>query len=406
MQKFRYKIIDKQNQVREGEATGDDIQQVGTSLIEQGFTILELNSNGLSLDRLKETNIGGVPFKDKVLFIRQLSFMINAGIPLAQALELSFNQNENAQFKNIIGVILKDVQMGNSFAKSLEKQGKVFDEVVVNLVRAGEESGKLDIILNRVADDLEKKQEFNSKVKGALIYPVVILFAIVIVVLMLLVYMIPQMSQLFADKGSELPLITRIIVSISDFVRGFGGVVTLFGFLAAACSFYYYRRTPSGRLVTDGLLLRLPIFGELVSKAQVASFCRTFSMLLTAGVPMLDALKLVADSTKNKVVGSTIMTVREKVEKGVPLSQPFLTTNVFPPLMGHMIRVGEETGQIDIIIDKVGLQYAKDVDQMASNLNKLMEPLILIVMGVIIAVLAVAVYLPVFQLGSVVSGIK
>lgn len=406
MQKFKYKIVDAQNRVREGETSGDNIQVVGNALIEQGYTILELHKKGISFDKLKETNIGGVPFKDKVIFIRQMSFMINAGIPLAQALEISLNQNQNHTFKNIIEIVLRDVQTGLSFARALEKHAKVFDPVIINLVRAGEESGKLDVILERVADDMEKKQEFNGKVKGALIYPIVIMCAIVVVVVMLLVFMIPEMSKLFEDRNAELPYLTRMIVSVSDFLRGIGGVFTLIIVIASAIALFYYRKTASGRIVTDQFFLKMPIFGQLVSKSQVASFCRTFSMLVSAGVPILDALKLVADSSTNMVFTNTILDIRKKVEKGIPLSQPFLNTNTFPQVMGHMIRVGEETGQMDDIVSKVGIQYAKEVDQMASNLTKLMEPLILIVMGVIIGILAIAVYLPIFSLGTVVSGIK
>lgn len=406
MKKFKYKIVDTKNQTREGEIEGEDINRVSASLQEEGFTILDLSPVGYSFDGLKNINIGGVPFKEKVLFIRQMSFMINAGLALTQALEIAMQQIQNQKFKDVVAQVLKDVQGGLAFSKSMDKHPKIFDNVVRNLIKAGEESGKLDLILERVADDLEKKQEFNSKVKGALIYPVIIIFAIIVVVVMLLLFMIPQMSQLFADRGAELPAPTRAVISASEFLRGLGGVMTLIVLITAVVSYIYYRKTPSGRLVTDGMYLKLPIFGVLISKAQVASFARTFAMLISAGVPILDSLKLVGDSTKNSVFQNAISDARKKVEKGIPLSQPITINPVFPPLVGHMIRVGEETGQVDEVIDKVGGQYAKEVDQMADNLTKLMEPIILIVMGVVIGLLAIAVYLPIFNLGTVVSGIK
>lgn len=399
--------MDNNNQPREGELEGEDIQQIADSLLGQGFTILQLQPvNKLSFEKLKTINVGGVPFKDKVIFIRQMSFMINAGLPLTQALEVAQAQIQNAHFREVVEEILKDVQSGLSLYKALNKHPKVFDTVVRNLIKAGEESGKLDLILERIADDLEKKQEFDGKVKGALIYPIIILLAIVVVMVLLLTFMIPEMSKLF-EGGKSLPLPTQIIVSASKFLtEGLGGMATLMIIIALIISTYYYRKTPSGRIVTDNMLLKVPIFGMLMRKSQIASFARTFSMLISAGVPILDSLKLVSDSTTNYVFRNALEEARTKVEKGVPLSQPVLTNSAFPPMVGNMIRVGEETGKMDEVIAKVGIQYAKEVDQMADNLAKLMEPVILIVMGVMVGILAIAVYLPIFSLGSTLSGIK
>jgi type IV pilus assembly protein PilC len=406
MNKFKYKIIDNSNHPREGEIEGEDIQRVADSLLGQGYTILDLKPAGFSLARLQHINIGGIPFKEKVTFVRQMSFMINAGLPLTQALEIAQSQIQNEQFKEIVAEIIKDVQSGMSLSKSLDRHPKVFDVVVRNLIKAGEESGKLDIIMNRVADDLEQKQEFDGKVKGALIYPIVILIAIAAVVVMLLVYMIPQMSKLFDDRGEALPLPTQIIINASNFLRGPGGLVLLFLIIGLAIAYVYYRKTPSGRLVTDRMFVNMPIFGELIRKSQITSFANTFALLISAGVPILDALSLVAASTTNVVFRNGIEAARKKVEKGIPLSQPIISDSAFPPLVGHMIKVGEETGKIDEVLSKVGTQYKREVDQMADNLTKLMEPVILIVMGIVVGVLAIAVYLPIFSLGATASGIK
>lgn len=403
---FKYKVLDKNNKVREGVIEGEDIQKVGTSLVDQGFYILDLKSKGISAESLKTFNVGGIPFKEKVVFMRQLSFMINAGLPLTQALEIASNQIQNVKFKEIVTHALKDVQSGISMSKAFEKHQKVFGRVAINLIRAGEESGKLDAILERVAEDMEKKQEFDGKVRGALIYPVIILIAIALVIVLLLVYMIPQMQSLFADRDQALPTPTQIVVNASEFTRGWGGGITGIAIIAGVIALIYYRRTPSGRLVTDAALLKMPIFGIFSVKAQVASFARTFSMLIGAGVPILDALKLVADSTTNSVFRKIIEDARKKVEKGVPLSQPILASQTFPPLVGHMLKVGEETGAMDKVVEKVGNQFAREVNQMADNLTKLMEPIILLVMGGIVGVLAIAVYLPIFSLGSVVSGLN
>ncbi len=406
MTKYKYKIIDNSNHPREGEIEGEEIQKVADSLLSQGYTILDLKPSSFSLEKFKNINIGGVPFKEKVIFIRQMSFMINAGLPLTQALEIAASQIQNFKFKEIVGEVLKNVQTGQPLSKSMDKYPKTFDLVVRNLIRAGEESGMLDTILSRVADNLEKKQEFDGKVKGALIYPVIIVIAIAAVVALLLVFMIPQMSKLFDDRGTALPYATQIIVNASNFLRGIGGIFTLFFLITFAVAYSYYRKTPSGRIVTDGLLIKMPIFGDLINKAQISSFASTFSMLIGAGVPILDSLTLVSQSTTNVVFQNSLEEARKKVEKGIPLSQPIINDDVFPPLVGHMIRVGEETGKLDEVVSKVGMQYAREVDQMADNLTKLMEPIILIVMGIVVAILAIAVYLPIFSLGSTVSGIK
>jgi type IV pilus assembly protein PilC len=403
--KFKYRIVDATNRQRSGEVEGENLEKVADNFLSQGFTILELRPVGFNLSKLKNINIGGIPFSEKVIFMRQMSFMINAGLPLTQALEIAKDQINNNTFKEKIDLVLKDVSGGAPMSRAFERQGNTLDVVTRNLLKAGEESGKLDLIMNRVADDMEKKQEFQGKVTGALIYPIVIIFAIIGVVIALLVFMIPQMNKLYEGSSAELPFLTQIILNSSNFLtQGPGGVILLVLTILAAIGFVYYRRTQSGRLVTDRLVLKIPVFGTLIEKSQIASFARTFSMLITAGVPILDALKLVGDSTTNMLFRLEINEARKKVEKGLPLSAPLMNGEAFPMLMGHMVKVGEETGKIDEVVSKVGEQYAKEVDQMANNLSRLMEPIILIVMGIVVGGLALAVYLPVLNLGSAISG--
>jgi len=405
MQKFRYKVADSNNRVRKGEIEGESTEKLADNFLSQGFTILELKPQGINLSSLQSINIGGVPFAEKVVFMRQMSFMINAGLPITQALSIAKEQINNISFKKKIEVVIRDVEGGISLSKALEKQGDLFDAVTKNLIRAGEESGKLDLIMTRVADDMEKRQDFNGKVQGALIYPIVILLAIIGVVIVLMVFMVPEMSKLYEGQGAALPLPTQVIITISNFLtQGWGGIILAAVFVCLIIGFIYYRKTPSGRLVTDKYLIRMPIFGQLISKSQVASFASTFSMLIQAGVPILDSLKLVADSTTNMFFQIEILEARKKVEKGIPLSAPLLNSLAFPPLVGHMTKVGEETGKIDEVLGRVGNQYAKEVDALASNLTRLMEPIILIVMGIVVGGIALAVYLPVLNLGTALSG--
>lgn len=403
--KFKYRIVDTMNRQRSGEIEGESHEQVADSFLSQGFTILELKSSGFNLTKLKNINIGGIPFAEKVIFMRQMSFMINAGLPLTQALEIAKDQITNQTFKDRIDMAIKDVSSGTPLSKAFEKQGDTFDIVTRNLIKAGEESGKLDMIMERIADDMEKKQEFQGKVTGALIYPLVIIVAIIGVVIAMLVFMIPQMSKLYEGSKAKLPFLTQLVVDSSNFLtKGWGGIILGVLLVFGLLGFLYYRRTPSGRLVTDKFILRIPVFGLLIRKSQIASFARTFSMLITAGVPILDALKLVGNSTTNTLFQLEINEARKKVEKGLPLSAPLMHGEAFPVLMGHMVKVGEETGKIDEVIAKVGDQYAKEVDMMASNLSRLMEPIILIAMGIVVGGLALAVYLPVLNLGSAIGG--
>ncbi len=403
--KFKYRIIDTTNRQRAGDIEGESSEQIADSFLSQGFTILELKPHGFNLDKLKSLNVGGIPFKDKVVFMRQMSFMINAGLPLTQALEIAKEQITNNSFREKIDRVIKSVSSGATLSHSFDKEKGTLDFVTTNLLKAGEESGKLDMIMNRVADDMEKKQEFQGKVTGALIYPIVIIIAIIGVVIALLVFMIPQMSKLYAGSKAKLPFLTQIVLDASNFLtQGPGGLILGALVISGVIGFIYYRKTPSGRFVTDKYLLRIPIFGELAKKSQVATFARTFAMLITAGVPILDALKLVGDSTTNMLFKLEIFEARKKVEKGLPLSAPLMNGEAFPILLGHMVKVGEETGKIDEVISKVGEQYAKEVDMMATNLSRLMEPIILISMGFVVGGLALAVYLPVLNLGSAIGG--
>ena len=407
MRKFIYRGVNKDdNRTVGGVIEAETKEEAAEILLDQGVIILDLRDIGLNLEFIQEINIGGIPSKDKMFFMRQLSFMVGSGISLVQALELTVRQIGNKGFRSKMLKVTKEVQSGIPLSKSLENQKELFDKVTVNLIKAGEESGKLELILDRIADNMEKQEEFKSKLQGALIYPIIVVIAIIGVVAALMVFMVPEMSKLYADQGAKLPWVTQVMINISNFLASGPGGVALMGFiLISVLSFLYYRSTPSGRLVTDKLLLKLPVFGELVKKGNVAEFSNTLALLLSAGVPIVDALDLVSQSVSNSFIQEQLIDVKNKVEKGVPLSLLILNnTEAFPELLGHMIRIGEETGKIDEIVSKLGKQYSKEVENMASNINKLLEPLILIVMGLVVGGLAVAVYLPIMNLGSVIAG--
>lgn len=407
MAKFNYKAVKGTKQVT-GSIEAESKEHAAEMLINQDFVILDIKpANFDLLDAIKEINVGGIPSKDKMFFMRQLAFMVSAGIPLIQALELTTNQITNIGFKRQMLLVCKDVESGITLSQALEKRAGLFDKVTLSLINAGEESGKLEMILLRIADDMEKKEDFKSKLQGALIYPIIVIIAIIGVVAALMVFMIPEMSKLYADQGAQLPLATQVIINVSNFLtKGVGGILTLLFIVISVAAFIYYRKTPSGRYVTDKFSLQMPIFGDLIRKSSMAEFSTTFSMLLSAGMPILDALNLVAESIPNTYIREQLINARNNVEKGVPLSLFVLNNdpNAFPSLVGHMIKVGEETGKMDEVLSKLGNQYAKEVDAAASNINKMLEPIILIIMGIVVGGIAVAVYLPVMNLGGIIAG--
>lgn len=405
MNKFFYKGVQGNKKQVKGIIEAETKEEAIEALLNQNIVILQIKSKNIDLSSLMEINIGGIPIKDKMFFIRQLAFMVGAGIPLTQALELATNQITNLGFKKSMIKVKKDVESGIPLSQAIQKKENLFDKVTINLIKAGEESGKLEIILNRIADNMEKTYEFKNKLQGALIYPIIVILAIIGIVILLMVFMVPQMSQLYADQGAQLPLATQIIINISKFLtEQNGGIILLILIISLLISFTYYYRTPSGHLVIDKLLLKIPVIGEVVKKSNAAEFASTFSMLLSAGIPILDALNLVADSTPNTYIKNQIIEAKTKVEKGIPLSLPILNSDGFPEVLGHMIKIGEETGKIDEIIAKVGEQYTKQVESFTNNINKLIEPIILILMGLVVGGLAIAIYLPIINLGSVITG--
>ena len=400
---FNYKVIDQKKQIRYGEIEAENLEQASDFLLSQNLTILQLKKKGIDLETLQKINIGGIPLKEKVTFIRQLAFMVEAGIPLVQALEISREQTNNLYFKDVVKKIKETIEGGSTLSKALSAYTDIFDPLEINLIKAGEESGNLDKILTRVTDELEKKADFQARVQGALMYPAIVLIIIIVVVILLMTSMIPQMSELYESMNLELPLATQIVVNISKFITSWGGIVLLVAILFAFGSLFYYYSTPSGKKVLDKLVLKIPIAGEIIGKSQVVSFANTFSMLLNAGIPIVDALNLVGNSLSNKTFQDAIEECAKKVEKGIPLSAPLLANPDIPPLLGHMIRVGEEIGKVDEVTFKVGVQFQKEVDNLVNNLNKLMEPMILILMGVVVGGLAIAVYLPIFNLATAIG---
>jgi type IV pilus assembly protein PilC len=341
---------------------------------------------------------GRIKDKDIVVFTRQFSTMINAGLPLVQALEILSTQVENKAFGKVIGQVKTDVESGLTYADSLKKHPKIFSELYANMVAAGEAGGILDTILNRLAAYIEKAMKLKKKVKGAMVYPAVISTVAVLVIVIIMVFVVPTFSRMFAQLGGTLPLPTRMVIGLSKFIAGTGGIVSLVSIIAAVVFIIQFKRTEKGKKIIDFILLKLPIFGTLLNKVAVAKFTRTLGTLVSSGVPILDGLEITAKTSGNKVVEYAIMGVRKEVVGGKTIAEPIKKAKVFPPMVTHMIAVGESTGALDAMLGKIADFYDDEVDAAVTNLTAMMEPLLMVFLGTTVGFIVVAMYLPIFKL--------
>ena len=361
----------------------------------------KIKERGKGLDR--EIKLPGfrksVKTQDVVIFTRQLTTMIDAGMPLVQILDILASQSDNKTFGAQIREVKESVEAGSTLSDALRKFPKSFDELYVNMVQAGEVGGILDTILGRLSIYMEKMMSLKRKIKGAMIYPISIISVAVIVTLILLVFVIPVFAELFASFDKALPLPTQIVINISNFVIGTLHWLTLGAVLTVVAIRQTYK-TERGRLGIDRLMLRLPIIGDLIRKASIARFSRTLGTLVASGVPILDSLTITARTAGNKVVERAGFMIRESISQGRTMLEPLMASGVFPPMVCQMIGAGEMTGAIDQMLQKIADFYEEEVDVAVNNLTALMEPLVIVVLGTIIGGLVVSMYLPIFQLGS------
>jgi type IV pilus assembly protein PilC len=337
--------------------------------------------------------------KDLVVFTRQFSTMIDAGLPLVQGLTILAEQSENPTFKSILKEITKDVEGGSTLAEAMRKHGKVFDDLFVNLVAAGEVGGILDTILRRLATFIEKAEKLKSKIKGALTYPAVVVAIAILVIAVILIFVIPVFEDMFKSFGSALPGPTQLVVNMSRFMKGnFHWVILGLGALVYA--FKKYRGTQKGRKQTDALFLKLPIFGDLLKKTAVARFTRTLGTMISSGVPILDALEIVAKTSGNVIIEEILYEVRGSIAEGQTIAEPLSENDIFPGMVIQMIAVGEATGALDSMLEKIADFYDEEVDAAVAALTSMLEPLLMLFLGGAIGGLVIAMYLPIFGMAA------
>jgi type IV pilus assembly protein PilC len=383
-----------------GEKVADNKESVMALLRREQILVSSVKEKGKELALPKFG--GGIPSKALAIFTRQFSVMIDAGLPLVQCLEILGSQQENKTFAKILQQTRMDVEGGASLADAMRKHPKAFDELFTNMIAAGEAGGILDTILKRLATYIEKAVKLRAQVKGAMVYPVSVLAIAAIVIAVILWKVIPTFAAMFEGLGAQLPLPTRIVIAMSHwFVRGLpflvgGGILLVIGFRR-------YYATYGGRRVIDRLVLRMPLFGTLMQKIAVSRFCRTLGTLISSGVPILDGLEITARTAGNAIVEDAIMVVRKGVESGLTLAQPLRDTGVFPPMVVQMIGVGEQTGALDAMLNKVADFYEDEVDQAVANLLTMMEPIMIFFLGGTVGGIIIAMYLPIFDMISKLS---
>ena len=389
-----------------GEMDARDVQAVFNALRNQRInpiakTIKE-KGKGMAME-LKIPGFGPkVRGRDVVLFTRQFATMIDAGLPIVQGLDILAKQGDNQAFKKVIGLVKDSVETGGTLADGMGRSPKVFDDLYRNMIAAGEAGGILDIILERLAVHSEKAMKLQREIKTAMIYPAVVISAAIVVTLVLLLFVIPTFAEMFADFGQALPLPTQIVINLSNFMLGNWWII----FLAVGGFVFWFKRfyaTSRGKEICHPIALKLPIFGDIIRKVAVARFTRTLGTMVSSGVPILEALNICARTAGNKVVEKDVLRARVAISEGKSMMEPLSESVVFPTMVVQMIGVGEQTGALDAMLQKIADFYEDEVDTAVGAMKQLIEPIMILVLGVIIGTLVIAMYLPIFKMGAVVQ---
>ncbi len=395
MQQFNYIIKDAQGQTKKGVIEAVDSRQASSILHDRGYVVIKIE------DKKKEFafHFGGIGLGPIANFTRQLATMISSGLPLTESLVVLEKQTENDRLKVILKQLADDIQGGQTFAACLAKHPNEFSIAYINIIKAGESSGTLDKVLAKLADTLEKDREFQAKVKGAFVYPAIILIAMTLVIGVIMVFVVPKLSELYVQMNIDLPLPTVIMIALSKFVSSFWWLIIL-AFIGASILLRRYRKTESGALVVDRLMLKVPIFGKLNRDSSITEFTRTLAALIAAGVPILEGLKISGEVASNATHRLAVKKAISLVEKGAQLSKAIGQDDTFPVLVPQMIAVGEETGKIDDVLNKVSNYFELEVEHQVKNLTSALEPIIMIVLGVMVALLVISIILPIYNITS------
>lgn len=403
MAQFKYKVRGAAGKTMEGVIEAAAQRQAIEKLRSQRLSVLSVSEvKGKGKGLLSRLNLGSVKSKELVIFSRQLATLVSAGVPIVQGLNILMEQIPNPTFQKIMNGVRSDIESGIAIADAMKKHPKAFSELYVSMIRAGETGGVLDAILERLSAYLEAVEELKGKVKGAMVYPIVISLVAGGVTMFLLVAVIPTFKNVFASFGAGLPAPTQALLAVSDFLR----TQILWILLTPVAAFIgigRWYKTLRGQTFIDGNLIKLPVLGDMLKKVAVAKFTRTLGTLIKSGVPILQAMDTVAKTAGNKVVENAIMKARESIREGEKIADPLKVSGIFPPMVIQMISVGEETGSLETMLTKIADFYDQEVDTAVKAMTSLIEPLIICVMGVVVGAIVICMFLPIFQMSSLIE---
>ena len=400
MRRFNYKAKEKgSNKIVKGNIQAENEQAAGRLLVDQGFIPESIVEEGADLSSL----VNRVTTKDRIMFTKQLATLIGAGLPLATSLRTVAEQTQSKRMKSIIEEILANVESGKTLYDSFSQYPDVFNGIYLALIKAGETSGTLDLALQRLANQEEKDAAMISKIRGALVYPGIILVVIIAVLAFMMIMVVPQVKGLYEDMGKELPGLTQALVGLSDFFGEFWWLVALVLLGVVGFCWYAVKKTPSGRKVMDSFKIHVPLFGGLFRKLYVSRFARTAEMMLSTGVPMLDSIKIAIDSTSNVVVEEEYSKSLEIIQGGKPLSEALKDRNYMLPLVPQMASIGEESGKIDEMLGKAASVYETELDEQINNISTMIEPILMVIMAGLIGVVVGGTLLPIYSLVNTIA---
>jgi len=399
MPKYAWEGRLPQGGVRKGQLEGPNETAIRAYLRQQQIIPTKIVKKATEIKITLPFMKGRVKKKALAIFTRQLATMIDAGLPLVQSLDILAQQEEDETFQGIITTIKNEVEAGATLAAALQKHPRCFDNMFVNLVVAAEEAGTLDVILSRLATHIEKMEELKKKIKSALVYPIMIVTVAVGVTIVLMVFVVPVFEKLFAGMGATLPMPTRVVIGISNIFKSYLPIVIAVT-VGMVIALNRYNKTENGKRRIDGTMLKVPVFGELIRKVSIARFARTLATLVTSGVPILESLNIVAGAAGNKVVEEAILKGRISISEGQSISEPLAESGVFPVMVTQMIAVGESTGSLELMLTKVADFYEAEVDVAVATLSSMLEPILMVFLGVIVGGLVISMYLPIFKMAS------
>lgn len=405
MSTYQYTARSRDGKSQSGSLEADNRQSVLSKIREMGLVPVSINEQGASARATPaaKPKRGGrkVKSEDMILFARSLSTMVNAGLPLIQGIDILCEQTENPNFKSTLTTVAHDIEGGLTFSESLAKHPRAFSDLFCSMIRAGEASGSLDVIMVRLAEYLESTEELRREIKSAMTYPVVALVVVIMIASGLLLFIVPQFQDIFTSLGGELPAPTLMLIFASDMLRE-RFLVVVAGCVAIYFAVKWYISQPFGRYQWDGLMLHLPVFGSLFRKVAVSRFARTLSTLTQSGVPVLAALEIVERTTGNEVIGKVVHESQESIKAGATIAEPLGHGNVFPPMVIRMIEVGERTGALDIMLSKIADFYDQQVETAVRGLTSMIEPLLIVLLGIIVGGMVIALFMPIFQMSQIV----